>query len=167
MIFMLVAAFLFISPAQAITVPSLDNSLVKRQSSSGCSLSIDSNYTSLQHGSKKVSADFDCTRAPGGFCAFEVPVITPLNENNRTLNGSSAAEPEFDAFFDVVSKSTGGRKFPALSSINVTQGFVGRPARIIALGWTPISVWFGKLRFSFGNADHVPPVLRQRHCQRL
>lgn len=139
MIFMLVATFLFIGPAQALIVPSLDNGLVKRQSGSGCSLTIESNYTSLQHGSKKVSADFDCARAASSFCAFEVPVVTSLNENNRTLNGSSAAEPEFDAFFDVVSNSTGGRKFPALSSINVTQGFVGRPAQIIALGWTPIS----------------------------
>lgn len=139
-VFMLVATFLFIGPAQAITVPSLGSGLVKRQSGNGCSLTIDSNYTSLQHGSKKVSADFDCTRAAGGFCAFEVPVVTSLNENNRTLNGSSAAEPEFDVFFDVVSNSTGGRKFPALSSINLTQGFMGTASQTIALSWTPISV---------------------------
>jgi hypothetical protein len=153
MVFMLVATFLFIGPAQALIVPSLDNGLVKRQSGSGCSLTIDSNYTSLQHGSKKVSADFDCARAASSFCAFEVPVVTSLNENNRTLNGSSAAEPEFDAFFDVVSNSTGGRKFPALSSINVTQGFVGRPAQIIALGWTPISVRFLELYGLYEDAD--------------
>jgi hypothetical protein len=140
MVFVLVAIFLFLGPAQATIIPSLDNELAKRQSGSGCSLTIDSNYTSLQHGSKKVSPNFDCTNTAGDFCAFEVPVITSLNENNRTLNGSSAAESMFDAFFDVVSNSTGGRKFPALSSVNVTQGFVGRASQIIALNWTPISV---------------------------
>lgn len=139
-VFALVFTFLFLAPAQATIIPSLDNGLVKRQSGSGCSLTIDSNYTSLQHGTKRVSANFDCTNTASGYCAFEVPVVTPLNENNRTLNGSSAAEPEFDAFFDVVSNSTDGRKFPALSSVNVTQGLVGRAAQIITLGWTPISV---------------------------
>jgi len=140
MVFALVFTLLCLAPAQATIIPSLNNGLVKRQSGSGCSLTIDRNYTSLQHSSKRVSANFDCTNTAGGVCAFEVPVVTPLNENNRTLNGSSAAEPMFDAFFDVVSNSTGGRRFPALSSVNVTQGFVGRASQIIALNWTPISV---------------------------
>ena len=66
--------------------------------------------------------------------------MTPLDDNNRNLNGSSAAEPDFDAFFDVISISTGGRKFPAMSSVNVTHGFVGKASQIIALGCIPLSV---------------------------
>ena len=140
MIMVLIFTFLFLGPAQATIIPSLDNALIKRQSGSGCSLTIDSNYTLLQHGSRRVSATFDCTNTAGEFCAFEANVVTPLDDNNRTLNGSSAAEPDFDAFFDVISNSTGGRKFPAMSSVNVTHGFVGRASQTIALGWTPLSV---------------------------
>jgi hypothetical protein len=140
MIFALVCMFLFLGPAQATIVPSLDNGLVKRQSGSGCSLIIDSNYTSLQHGSKMVAGPLTCQNSPDSICAFEAPVVTPLNENNRTLNGSSAAEPAFDAFFDVVSNSTGGRKLPAMSSINITHGIAAKGDIKIALEWTPISV---------------------------
>jgi hypothetical protein len=140
MIFALVCMFLFLGPAQATIVPSLDNGLVKRQSGSGCSLIIDSNYTSLQHGSKMVAGPLTCQNSPDSICAFEAPVVTPLNENNRTLNGSSAAEPTFDAFFDVVSNSTGGRKLPAMSSINITHGIAAKGDIKIALEWTPISV---------------------------
>ena len=140
MVIVLVFSFFFLGPAEATMIPSLDSALVRRQSGSGCSLTIDSNYTSLQHGSKRVSATFDCTNTAGAICAFEASVVTPLTENNRTLNGSSAAEPEFDAFFDVVSNSTDGRKFPAMSSVNITHGFVGMGPQIIALGWTPLHV---------------------------
>jgi hypothetical protein len=129
-IFVLVFTFLFAGPAQATIIPTLDTSLVKRQSESGCSLTIDRNYTSLQHSSDSISARFSCNGARG-FCGFEAPVETSITGNNRTLNGSSAAEPGFDAFFDAVSSSTNGRKFPALSYANFTRGFVS---------WTPISV---------------------------
>jgi hypothetical protein len=122
---------------------------------------IDSNYTSLQHGSKKLSGNFNCVNAVS--CAFEISAETGLNENNRTLNGSSAAEPEFDAFFGAVSNSTGGRKFPALSSVNVTQGIVGRGTQTIALGWTPISVGFWITHWLPEHADSNPVVLCQRH----
>jgi hypothetical protein len=138
-VFVLVFTFLFVGPAQATIIPTLDTSLIKRQSDSGCSLTIESNYTALQHSSNSVSAMFSCNGARG-FCGFEVPIETSITENNRTLNGSSASEPGFDAFFDAVSKSTNGRKFPALSSVNLTRGFVVLPGRSVTLSWTPISV---------------------------
>ena len=140
MIVVLVCTFLFLGPAQATIIPSLDNGLVKRQSGSGCSLMIDKNYTSLQHGSKRVAGPLTCINNRDQYCSFEASIETPLNENNRTLNGSSAAEPNFDAFFDVVSDATGGRKFPALSSVNVTQSVTAKGAEKVGLGWTPISV---------------------------
>jgi hypothetical protein len=140
-IFVLVFTFLFVGPAQATIIPTLDTSLVKRQSDSGCSLTIESNYTSLQHSSDSVSARFSCNGARG-FCGFEAPVETSITGNNRTLNGSSAAEPGFDAFFDAVSSFTNGRKFPALSSANFTRGFVASPGQTVVLSWTPVSVRF-------------------------
>jgi hypothetical protein len=138
-VFVLVFTFLFVGPAQATVIPTLDTSLVKRQSDSGCSLAIESNYTSLRHSSRVVSARFSCNRA-STFCSYEAQVDTSITGNNRTLNGSSAAEPGFDAFFDAVSNSTNGRKFPALSSANFTRGFVAYPGQTVALSWTPISV---------------------------
>jgi hypothetical protein len=138
-IFVLVFTFLFVGPAQATIIPTLDTSLVKRQSDSGCSLTVESNYTSLQHSSNSVSGRFSCNGAHD-FCGFEAPVETSITGNNRTLNGSSAAEPGFDAFFDVISSSTNGRKFPALSSANFTRGFVASAGQTVVLSWTPISV---------------------------
>lgn len=150
-VFVLVFAYFFIGPAQATTILSLDTAPVKRQSDSSCTLAIDSNYTSLQHGSKIVSPSFDCTNTAGNFCAFDLQVETPLLENNRTLNGSSAAESEFDAFFDIVSTSTNGRKFPALSSANLTRGMAVSQGQTFRLGWTPISV--GRFRSSIGSFE--------------
>lgn len=138
----LVVAFLFVGPAQAAIIPSLDTSLAKRQSDGGCGLRMESNYTSLQHGSKKATPSFDCTNAAGNFCAFDVQVETSITENNRTLNGSSAAEPEFDAFFDLVSSLVHGRKFPAMSSVELSHGLMVPRGSTRFLGWTPISVRF-------------------------
>jgi hypothetical protein len=135
-VFVLVFTFLFVGPAQATIIPTLDTSLAKRQSDSGCSLAIESNYTALQHSSNSVSAHFGCEGARD-WCGFEAPIETSITENNRTLNGSSASEPGFDAFFDVVSKSTNGRKFPALSSVNFTRGFVVPAARPISVRLFP------------------------------
>lgn len=138
-IFSLVLAFLFVVPAQAIIIPSLDDGLTKRQSDGGCTLTIDRNYTSLKHSSKIVSSTYDCTNTAGNLCAFDLPIDTPLTENNRTLNDTSAAEPEFDAFFDVVSNATNGRMFPAMSSVSLTRGVVASAGQTFRMGWTPIS----------------------------
>lgn len=136
----LVLAFLFVVPAQATIIPSLDNGLTKRQSDSSCTLTIDRNYTSLKHSSQKVSPSFDCTNTAGNFCEWDLPVNTGLTENNRTLNDTSAAEPQYDAFFDIVSNATNGRMFPAMSSVSLTRGVVARKDQTFYLAWTPISV---------------------------
>lgn len=132
-------AFFFVGPTQASIIPGSDGELSKRQSSGGCKLNIDQNFTSLNQGSKKVSPNFDCTNTAGDFCAFELRVETPIDGNNRTFNRSSAAETTFDDFFDVVSNAT-MRKFPAMSSTNLTRGVAASQGQSFYLGWTPISV---------------------------
>ncbi|PPJ56702.1 hypothetical protein CBER1_09491 [Cercospora berteroae] len=144
----LLFAFVFIGPAQATIVHSLrdledtaTDILAKRQSdNSGCSLNIDRTYTSLVHGTKSVSGNYDCINSGGNFCTFDLRVQTPLTENNRTFNGSSAAEVMYDSFFDVISNATEGRKFPAMSSANLTRGVAVPTGQRFFLGWTPISL---------------------------
>ena len=140
MVFMLIATFLFIGPAQAFTVPSLGDGLAKRQSDSGCTLTIDRNYTSLQHSTRQVSSHYVSQCGKNSGCGFGFNIVTPLTENNRTLNGTSASEPEFDAFFDAVSNATSGRKFPALSSANLSLDLIVPDRIAFTMGWTPISV---------------------------
>ncbi|KAI5359935.1 hypothetical protein Slin14017_G094960 [Septoria linicola] len=130
-------AFFFVGPTQASIMPSHDGALARRQSSGGCTLNIDQNFTSLNQGSKKVSPSFDCTNTAGDFCAFELRVETLIDGNNRTFNGSSAAETRFDDFFDVVSNAT-MRRFPAMSSTNFTRGVAVPQGQSFFLGWTPI-----------------------------
>lgn len=146
----LLFAFVFIGPAQAAIVHSLrdledtaTDILVKRQNGNdGCSVDVDQTYSSLVHGSKKVSDNYDCTNSGGNFCTFDLQVQTPLSENNRTFNGSSAAETMYDGFFDVLSNATEGRKFPAMSSTNLTRGVAVSTGQMFFLGWTPISVGY-------------------------
>ncbi|KAI7785383.1 hypothetical protein LA080_007219 [Diaporthe eres] len=45
-------------------------------------------------------------------------VNTGTTQNNRTVNDTSAAEPGYDAFFNVLANLT-GRRYPALSGISV------------------------------------------------
>ena len=140
-VFALVVAFLFVGPAQAAIIPSLDNGLTKRQNDGSCTLAIDRNFTALQHSTQQVGNRFACSSgAVGGFCAWDVELETSLTENNRTLNGTSAAEPEFDAFFDIVSDALDGRRFPAMSSVSLTRGVTITAGQNAYVGWTPISV---------------------------
>lgn len=46
-----------------------------------------------------------------------------MNNINRTINGNSAADPEYDDFFDIVSKAVGGRRMPAQSQVQMEYGF--------------------------------------------
>lgn len=112
---LLLAGLLFLllaTPASASAVHD-DGDLARRadDDSAGCTFAVDQNYTTLGQ-ARIVSASFD-----GAFLAVGVPVSVP--DNNRTLNGSSAADPQYDDFFGVVGNATGGRRFPATTGLEM------------------------------------------------
>ncbi|KAH9828895.1 hypothetical protein Tdes44962_MAKER02323 [Teratosphaeria destructans] len=101
-------AFLFITPTTASVLPESD--LTTRQS--GCSFKLLNNYTSSTN-VQIVSPhyDFDCVP----FCDQGINVADVAF--NRTINSTSAAEPQYDAFFDILANST-GRVFPAITRMS-------------------------------------------------
>lgn len=111
----LVAAFL-IAPTSAAIIPSLDptNKLARRQSSS-CQYNEDHHFVRAGR-QRKVSPSFS------GFASQGVPIDSGIENNNRTINGTSAASSSYDAFFDVLANTT-GRQFPAMSSVELTYEF--------------------------------------------
>lgn len=64
-------------------------------------------------------------------------VDTGVTMNNRTLNFSSAAEPENDAFFDMMLSEKYGRRFPATSSVQTWIRFGMPNGGRVYLDWTP------------------------------
>lgn len=105
---------LAVLPASAFVVDSLDNGLMRRQSDdSQCDFDIDSNYTS-QGPSVVLTATF----GGSSFSAVGTEVTTGTKQNNRTVNDTSAAEPQYDAFFGVLANLT-SRRFPALSGVSL------------------------------------------------
>lgn len=101
-------------PASAFVVDSLDGGLTKRQSdSSECSFEIDSNYTDQAEG-------IVVSSSVGGsdLVAVGAYVTTGTTQNNRTVNDTSAAEPRYDAFFEVLANLT-SRRYPALSGVSL------------------------------------------------
>lgn len=134
---MLLASF-FVARTTAYIVPSEDASLTKRQSASNgsCTFKQASNYT--RTGSTQiVSAGMRCLSP--SFCPYVQSVQTSLTTNNRTINGSSAAAAEYDAFFSLLGNAT-GRIFPALSALNITYEFGVSGSTSFELGWTPYAV---------------------------
>lgn len=105
---------LAVLPASAFVVDSLDGGLTRRQSdSSDCSFEIDSKYASQGEGIVlTATVGGSSTLASGAY------VNTGTTQNNRTVNDTSAAEPGYDAFFDVIANLT-GRRYPALSGISL------------------------------------------------
>lgn len=77
----------------------------------GCTFSVDQNYTTSGR-ARVVSARVDGANIAAVGTAVSVP------DNNRTLNGSSAAEPRYDAFFEVVGNVT-KRRFPATTGLEM------------------------------------------------
>lgn len=106
---------LAVLPASAFVVDSLDNGLTRRQSdSSDCAFEIDSKYHSQPPDPQIISSLADGS----GIAAVAFTAETGPTENNRTVNGTSAAEPRYDAFFDVLANLT-GRRYPAMSGISL------------------------------------------------
>lgn len=114
---------LAVLPASAFVVDSLDGGLTRRQSdSSDCTFKIDSNYTSQGEG-----IVLGPTVGGSGITAVGAPISTGTTQNNRTVNDTSAAEPRYDAFFDVLSNLT-GRRYPALSGVSLHCMWKSTPA---------------------------------------
>lgn len=136
----LIFGFLFIGPTQATIVHSLGDGLAKRQSTGGCTFNVSRTYASEKHGTQAVTNIF------AGFPGAGSSLTTPLGGNNRTINSTSAAGSEFDDFFDVVSKATNGRRYPAMSSVELKRDVALTYTTYnvgpnFYLGWTPISVF--------------------------
>ncbi|KAI7479011.1 hypothetical protein KC351_g7805 [Hortaea werneckii] len=129
---LLVACILafFLTPASAAIVPSLaDRSVVKRDTGN-CNFTEDRTFTQLGR-SRKLTAT-----AGAGISAFGQNVDTGITNNNRTINGTSAADAKYDGFFDVLSEKY-GRQFPAMSSIETEIQF-GKPGgQSVYVAWTP------------------------------
>lgn len=105
---------LAVLPASAFVVDSLDGGLTRRQSdSSDCSFEIDSKFTS-QGGSIMLTSAL----GGDGETGLGAYITTDITQNNRTVNNTSAAEPRYDTFFDVLANMT-DRRFPALSSVSL------------------------------------------------
>ncbi|KAK7709881.1 hypothetical protein SLS64_006123 [Diaporthe eres] len=105
---------LAVLPASAFVVDSLDGGLTRRQSdSSECGFEIDSKYASQGEG-------IVLTATVGGTSTLGsgAYVNTGTTQNNRTVNDTSAAEPGYDVFFDVLANLT-GRRYPALSGMSL------------------------------------------------
>ena len=105
----------WVTPASAEIVPSLDagSQMIRRQSEQS-SCSFEETQRSVQLGKAiVVSPDF------GNVDMITTNIDSGITNNNRTINGSSAAEPTYDAFFDLISDKF-GRRFPAMSSAQLT-----------------------------------------------
>ncbi|KAF2208593.1 hypothetical protein CERZMDRAFT_122409 [Cercospora zeae-maydis SCOH1-5] len=117
--------------------------LIKRQESSSetCTIDVIRNFTTTSNSSKAVSARFSC--GSQAFCPFGLPIDTGILDNNRTINGSSAAEPQFDTFFDNLQNRT-GRMFPALSSATLNYDVLVPGGVSFRVAFTP-TLWCATL----------------------
>ncbi|RMX86372.1 hypothetical protein D0869_03134 [Hortaea werneckii] len=71
-----------------------------------------------------------------GISAFGTNVDTGITNNNRTINGTSAADAQYDGFFDVLSEKY-GRQFPAMSSIETEIQVAKSGGQSLYVAWTP------------------------------
>lgn len=132
----LVAFFSMMFTVNGTIVPSLSpGDLVKRQeSSTGCTINLMSNYTKTSSFSKAVSSRFTC--GSQSYCPFGLPINTGILDNNRTINGTSAAEPQYDTFFLDLQNLT-SRFFPALSSAELQYDVIVRGGANFRINFTP------------------------------
>ncbi|KAI7185687.1 hypothetical protein KC363_g6992 [Hortaea werneckii] len=129
---LLLACFLafFLTPASAAIVPSLAERSVVKRDVGKFTFNEDRTFTQLGR-SRKVTANF-----AGGISAFGSEVDTGIMNNNRTINGTSAADAKYDDFFDMLSEIY-GRQFPAMSSVE-TEIQVAKPSgQTVFVTWTP------------------------------
>lgn len=146
----------FLTPASAAIVPSLaDRSLVKRDTGN-CNFTEDRTFTQLGP-SQKLTAT-----SGTGISAFGQNVDTGITNNNRTINGTSAADAQYDGFFDVLSEKY-GRQFPAMSSIE-TEIQVAKPGgQSVYVAWTPFQWCVNGTATGCGDAlggfDGAMPIL--------
>jgi hypothetical protein len=127
---LLISTFL-IGSASAEIIPSLAGNLIARQSQAqtSCSVQVVEDYTQAG-GPNKVSQTIPF--CPSQVCRQTVDVQTGITNNNRTINGTSAAEPRYDAFFDVLANRT-GYMFPAMSGIDFKYQWVYSEANYLTL----------------------------------
>lgn len=116
---LLLLGLILVTPASASAVHSLDGGLTRRATdASACTFAIQRNYTTI--GTPRTVSD----RVAGGGAALSVGMTAvSVGGNNRTLNGSDAADPRCDAFFEVVGNLT-GRRFPAMTGLSLTFEWV-------------------------------------------
>jgi hypothetical protein len=138
---LLLSTFL-IGTASAEVIPSLADDLIARQSQpqTSCSIQVVHDYTKARNPILVSQAFNFCN-----MCTQNVDVQTGIRNNNRTINGTSAAEPYYDAFFDVLANRT-GYVFPAMSSLEVNYQFISQSAGYLTLYF--VQVW----RIHFQNA---------------
>jgi len=127
----LALGFMLIGQVHGSIVPSLSTDLHRRDTTT-CSFDMDRNYTSTG-ATKLVSGEFDCDQS---YCFQNIPMDSGYLNNNRTFNYTSAAEPRYDAFFELLQNQT-GRKFPALSSVELNLDFVATSGSY-SVGFTPL-----------------------------
>lgn len=124
------------SHAASTIVHSLRTDLVRRASSS-CSITMLANYTTVRQAVAVSSTfGFGCNDV---YCPMEVQIDTGIDNNNRTINGTSAAGFQYDDFFNMLEGKT-NRSFPALSGIQLDYAFAARPASSYYMAFTPIHV---------------------------
>jgi hypothetical protein len=143
LIFLLLSTFL-IGSTTAKVIPSLATAkqLASRQSSPQitCSIEVLQDYTVPRSNSLSVASAVSCDLPTNSskYCGFGFNINSGINSNNRTINGTTAAEPKFDSFFDLLANRT-GHLFPALSSVEFAYSFLAPPG-ISRLAFTPVLV---------------------------
>lgn len=106
----------FLDPASAEIIPSLAKQKARRADDSSCQFKEDHHYVRL--GNTQVVSPSSSGYGKG----IIMDISTGIENNNRTINGTSAAEPEYDDFFEILSKQF-GRQFPAMSSLETVYEF--------------------------------------------
>ena len=134
----LMMSFFLAAPASATLIRSLDPAGVSRRAPDTCTFTEDSHFNRTGD-SLQVSDSFDCSGT--SFCTFGTSIDTGLTSNNRTLNGKSAAEAEYDAFFEILGNSTDPKRlWPAMSGASLYYTWVSLAGSSTSVGWTVLQV---------------------------
>lgn len=130
LIVMLCVLAFFLDPASARIIPSLGNNHIRRADDSTCQFKEDHHYV-------RTGTTHLVSSSPESGEGLSVTVDSGIGNNNRTINGTSAAEASYDDFFSLLSKQF-GRQFPAMSSIETVYEFsaIGHSAKV---GFTPFN----------------------------
>ncbi|KAK4952398.1 hypothetical protein LTR10_009204 [Elasticomyces elasticus] len=140
----------FAAPTTAAIVHSLDKNPVKRQSSNGCTFDQTANYTTIRNTLQVTAHGYTCASSEG-FCPSQAFVDTGLDRNNRTVNGTSAADSTYDILFEVIANAT-GRSFPAMTSLLINHEVSVMGGSGGTLGFTPYAWCVNGTASGCGNA---------------